>query len=108
MLESAWLWLGTAAFVWTVVALVSAAVADVDGPGESIATVSGVVGLVLWGVWSFGAFEITVVSQGTEITFAHPELALVGICMAIVPGYIALTGPVELIGRARDPDLEDL
>jgi len=31
-----------------------------------------------------------------------------GIVLAMVPGFIALTGPIELINRARNPRQDEL
>jgi hypothetical protein len=49
-----------------------------------------------------------VTESGSEVTVTHPSLALVGIALALVPGYIALTGPIELIRRARETEAKNL
>jgi len=110
MLASAWLFVGAVAFLWTVVAVTGGVVAGAQaGRGDGIATVGGVVGFVLWGVWTFGALNVEVVTDsGSTVTMTHPELAIVGVMMALVPGYIALTGPIELVSRYRDASPEDL
>lgn len=109
MLESAWLFVGRIAFLWTVLTVIAAVyVNPADRSGDSLATVGGVVGFILWGVWTFGTLNIEVVGGGVTYRFAHPELAILGIALALVPGYIALTGPIELIGRARDPSMRDV
>lgn len=111
MLQSAWLFVGTIAFLWTLVTIFIAAYADPDpgaGAGEAMATIGGVVGFILWGVWTFGALNITVVGDSTTFSFSHPELAILGVAMALVPGYIALTGPVELVKRARDTRMDQV
>jgi hypothetical protein len=70
---------------------------------------AGIVGFVLWGVWTFGTLNIEVANGTTVYTFTHPELTLLGIVMALVPGYIALTGPIDLIYRAvDDPGQRDI
>lgn len=102
MLESAWLFVGAVAFGWTAITVIGAVVLPSEGAGDALATVGGVVGLVLWGVWTFGALNVVVVGEAVTFRFSHPSLALVGIAMALVPGYIALTGPIELVTRAMD------
>lgn len=109
MLESAWLFVGRIAFGWTVLTLAAAVYVDpIDDTGDAVAMVGGVVGFVLWGVWTFGVLNVEVRDGGATTAFSHPELALVGIAMALVPAYIALTGPIDLVGRARTPDPEQL
>lgn len=109
MLESAWLYVGRIAFLWTILTVAGAVyVKPDDHTGDSLATVAGVVGFVLWGVWTFGALEIEVVDGGTTVSMTHPELAILGVALALVPGYIALTGPINLIGRAREPSMREL
>lgn len=109
MLESAWLFLGLMAFVMTLVALFAPAWATArGGDGDGLAIICGVVGFVLWGVWTFGTLEIVVISQGSELVYAESELTFLGVILALVPGYVALTGPIELVGRAFDPTLDDL
>jgi len=109
MLESAWLFVGVIAFVWTLLTLAAAVwMRTADDTGDALATIGGVVGFVLWAVWTFGALNITVVGDSVTYRFSHPELAILGVVMALVPGYIALTGPIELISRARDTTQRDL
>jgi hypothetical protein len=109
MLESAWLFIGRIAFVWTLVTVAAAVYVDpVDTTGDALAMLGGVVGFVLWGVWTFGTLNIQVVAESVVYDFTHPELTILGVVLALVPGYIALTGPIELISRARDADVRDL
>jgi hypothetical protein len=104
MIASVYLWLGTAAFVWTVMALVAAVATDANG----LVTLSGVIGFVLWGVWSFAGLDIVVYSGGSSFDVASPELTLVGVVLAIPCGYLALTGPIETVSRAARGRLEDV
>lgn len=106
MLESAWLMLGTMAFVWTV--LIVFASAYFPEAGNDIAMVGGTSGAILWGVWTFGTLQVEVVEGATVYEFAMPSLTLVGLVMAIIPLYVAVTGPVELMARYRDPDQREI
>jgi len=109
MILSAWLFVGAIAFLWTLVTLGAAALADPrDTQGDGLTIIGGTIGFVLWGVWTYGTLEISVVSNGTELTFVHPELTILGVAMALIPGYLALTGPIELINRAREPRTDEI
>lgn len=109
MLVGAWLFVGLVSFVWTVLTVVGAVyVRKDDTTGDALATVAGVVGFICWGVWTFGALNIELVEGSSTYTFTHPELAILGVTMALVPGYIALTGPIELVARARDAQMRDV
>lgn len=98
MLSTAWVFVGAVALVATLGAVLTA--------DDGVAIVGGVVGFICWGVWSFGALDLTVVNSGGVETFSMPEVAFLGIMFALLPGYIALTGPIEIIGRARSGDPE--
>lgn len=109
MLESAWLFVGRIAFGWTIVTLLAAVYFDPeDSSGDGLAIIGGTIGLVLWGVWTYGTLEISVVDAGSTVTFTHPELTFLGVAMALIPGYIALTGPIDLINRARQPRTDEM
>lgn len=110
MIESAFLFVGVVALVWTLATLAAAVVANNGNPAaDALASNAGVVGFVLWGVWTFGSLNIEVANGTTVYTFTHPELALVGIVMALVCGYVAITGPLDLIYRAMaSPGQRDL
>lgn len=108
MIESAWLQVGRIAFLWTVFIVAVAIYADPrEGVGDGIVTVGGAVGFVLWGVWTFGALNIQTLDGGSEFTYTHPEIAILGVALALLPGYLALTGPLELVGRATRGDLDE-
>jgi len=94
MLESGWLFTGALAVLATTAALL---VSD-----DGLAIVTGTGGVVTWGVWTYGTINVEVVAHHNNHihTFAMPELTLLGIMMALLPAYIALTGPVELVARA--------
>lgn len=109
MLESAWLFVGRIAFVWTIITVVAAAYVDTgDETGDALATIGGVVGFVMWGVWTFGTLNIEVVGDAVVYEFTHPELTILGVALALVPGYIALTGPIEIVSRVRETRMRDV
>lgn len=106
MLETGWLFLGRAALVWTLAVVLASSY--YREAGDDVAMVGGTIGFVLWGVWSFGTLNVEVVSGGSVITSSSPALTLVGVAMAIIPGYLALTGPIEMVARYRRAEQGDL
>lgn len=106
MLESSFLFIGRIAFLWTVIVVLSSSY--FDEAANDIAIVGGTIGFVLWGVWTFGTLNVEVVAGSTVFEFASPALTLVGVAMAMVPGYLAITGPIELISRYRDGEMRDI
>jgi hypothetical protein len=111
MLESAWLFIGLMGILSTGVALSTQteSVAQ-SGSADGIAIISGIVGFLSWGVWTFGTLEVeSVTSSGSIVTSTMPELTMLGIVFSLVPGYVALTGPVEIIRRSvDDPGTKDI
>lgn len=93
MLESAWLFIGAVAILTTGAAVVT--------PDDGVAIVAGAMGFVSWGVWTFGSLNVRVIGDSVTYTFSMPSVTLLGIALALIPGYIAITGPVEIVGRAR-------
>ena len=100
MLESAWLFVGLIATLAT-----SGAVLSND---DALAIILGVMGFVSWGIWTYGTFEITVVDGGVTYAFSEPAISVFGIVMAMLPLYIALTGPIELAKNATGTAPDDL
>lgn len=100
MIESGWLFTGLLATLATAAAIIT----NDDG----FAVMAGIVGFVTWGVWTFGSLNVEVFADSTTYTVSTPELTILGIAWALVPGYIALTGPVNIIQRYRDAEMRDL
>lgn len=98
MLQSAWLFVGLVAILATIGALLT----DDDG----IAIITGALGFVTWGIFAYGALNVEV-AEAPE-PYVMPEVTILAVALALIPGYIALTGPVEIISRARDTDLQDV
>jgi hypothetical protein len=110
MLESAWLFIGFVALCSTAVALsTKTEVAGLYGSDNGIAIFAGIVGFLSWGVWTYGTFNLQVVTDSGVEVFNMPSLTYFGIAMALIPAYIALTGPAETISsRYRNTDAKDI
>jgi len=104
MLESAWLFVGVVAILATGVALSTQTQTVAQGQNaDGIAIITGIAGFLTWGVWTFGTLEIEVLAQdGSTVVFTSPSLTFLGLMLMLVPGYIALTGPAEIIRRSVD------
>lgn len=101
MLESAWYTIAIVAILAT-----SGAVLTKD---DALATILGIVGFISWAVWTFGSLNVVVItSSGTVVTYASPAATILGIAFTLLPGYIALTGPIEAMSRYRDGQMDDL
>jgi len=111
MLKSAWLFVGVVATLATVVAVVTQTqIVRVFADADGVAIVAGTVGFISWGIWTFGTLNIELLTDsGDVVSYTLPSLTMLGIVFAIVPAYIALTGPIEIVSRAVDnPRSEDL
>lgn len=110
MLESAWHFVGVVAILATGIAVsTKTAVAGAYPNDDGIAIFSGIVGFLSWGTWTYGTLAVDIVTNtGSTVTQSMPALTYFGIAMALVPGYIALTGPAEIISRYRDPQTKDV
>jgi hypothetical protein len=76
---------------------------------DGVAIVTGVLGFLKFGVAAFGAFELTVVDgAGGTLQFVETEVALLMLTLSLLPGYVALTGPVQIIQRVRDTRMEEI
>lgn len=100
MILQAWLFVGVVAILASGMALLTT--------DDGVAVLTGVLGFVAWGVWVFGSLNLQVVRDATVYTFSSPVVAFIGIAFALVPAWIALTGPVEIIGRWREGDHREL
>lgn len=100
MLIKVWLFIGLVALLATGLAMLT--------NDNGVAIMTGVLGFVAWGYWSFGALNIEIVSNGSTIAQDQQAVALLGIALAMIPGYIAFTGPVEIIERFRSPSPDEV
>lgn len=109
MLESAWLFIGVVALCSTAVAVSTKTQAAALFPNDDgVAIMSGITGVIAWGVWTYGALDVSVAADGTIHTFSMPSVAYFGVAMALIPAYIALTGPADIINRYRNADATDV
>lgn len=100
MLVLIWVFLAALATIVSAVAIYTA--------DDGIAILTGVIGFLTWGFCAFGALNLQRVMQSNVYTTSMPGVAMFCILLGLLPGYIALTGPFELIGRYRDGDSDDL
>lgn len=100
MLESAWLFIGVVATVVTFGCVMT--------PDDGWAILLGVVGFLSWGAFAYGGFDITVVGDSVTYSFANPAVSFWGLIMSLIPGYIALTGPADIITNYSRVDADDL
>jgi len=100
MILLAWLFIGIVALLVTAGAVVTS--------DNGVAIVAGALGFLSWGVFAFAALDVQTVSGGSELSYSFPAVTILAVAFALVPGYIALTGPVELVNRARDGDPRDV
>lgn len=110
MLQSAWLMITFVALCSTAVAVSTKTKGAALFPNDDgVAIYSGVVGFIAWGFVAYGSLDLTVVGDSVVHSFSMPEVTIFAVMMAIVPGFIALTGPVDIVRRARDgATLEDV
>jgi len=100
MLESTWLFIGLGAFLTTGVAVLTT--------DDGVAIMSGIVGFLSWGFLAYGSLNLKVVGDSVTYSFSQPGVTMWCVMMALVPGFIALTGPTDIINRYREPATEEL
>lgn len=93
-----WQFLGILSLLTTGGTLVLAGTERVSGLGEEI---GGALGMVLWGVWAFGATDLTKLSNGTAVDVSEPTLALIGGLLALIHTLIMLIGTMGLLNVLR-------
>lgn len=98
MYDLAWLFIGGLAILATFV--------SVSTSDNAIAMVVGAIGFFAWLLWSFGAFSGVETADGTAFTVW--PLALFGVALAFLPGFISLTGPLELFADAGERGIDDI
>lgn len=107
MLESAWLFLGAMAFIWTVLNVLASSI--VSGESYDLVIIAATAGTIMWGVWVFGTLSgVEVASEATVYNFRMAPVALVGVVMALPNVYLALVGPIEIVDRVNDTNPQDV
>lgn len=104
MLESAWLFIGAVAILTTAGSIAALDIYSKD----TLALVLGVAGVGAWLMLAYGSLDVRVVGDSVTYSFTMPAVTLFCGAMALVPAFIALTAPVELVARARDTVPKDL
>jgi hypothetical protein len=104
MQQSIWLFVGALATLTTLGTVWAASVDDV------LMIVGGVLGFVLWGVWSYGSLNVERVTGNgcCVVSWSSPAVTLVGVMLALIPAWFALTGGPDLFRKYRDPDAEEI
>ena len=70
---------------------------------NGIAILAGLIGTFSSGLATYGLFNIEVVSNGSVVGVgSQPGLALFTATLAMLAAYPALTGPIDLVGEAKD------
>lgn len=100
MLESAWLFIGLVAILATALTVITS--------DDGTAIMAGVVGFITWGFFAFGSLDVRVVGDAVTYSFSMPAVTIFAVMMAMGPGYIALTGPIEIIARADNPTTDEI
>lgn len=100
MLLTGWLVIVAHGTLATALALLT----DDDG----IAIFAGIVGFLAYGIASFGAFDLVVISNGTELQRNEWLVSGMLLTLSVIPGWIALTGPVNIIRRVREPEAREV
>jgi hypothetical protein len=76
---------------------------------DALAMVLGAVGVVAWGMVAYGALDVRVVGDSVTYSFGMPAVTIFAVAMALVPGFVLIAGPPNLLGsRVRDPRQDEL
>lgn len=100
MIWIAWLFLGSVAVLTTGAALLTT--------DDGLAILLGVAGFGAWGMTAYGSLDMQLLSGGSEFTYQMPAVTIVCAGLSLIPLYIALTGPTEIVNRARDPQAKEI
>jgi len=106
---TAWLVIGLLAILATVGAgITQTELVRTVGNADGIAMVTGAIGTIAWGIWSYGALAVEHIAPSTTYVFSMPAVSVLGVALAIVPAYVLLTGPYEMLSqRYQDMDPQD-
>jgi hypothetical protein len=100
MIWVAWLFIGAVAILSTAATLLT--------NDDAMAILLGIAGFGSWGLVAYGSFDVAMLSNGSEFTYTMPAVAIFCAGISLIPLYIALTGPIDLVTRAKDPTLDEV
>lgn len=101
MLESAWLLMAIVALTVSGLALLT--------DDDALAVVLGAVGVVAWGMVAYGSLDVRVVGDSVTYTFSMPAVTIFAVICSLVPGFVLVAGPPNLLGsRVRQPSHDEL
>lgn len=100
MLQSAWLFVGVVGVLATAMSLLTR--------DDALAMICGVAGFIGWGFFAYGSLDVRVVGDSVTYSFTMYPVTLLGIMLSLIPLYVALTGPIEMVQRARDGRMDDV
>lgn len=89
-----WLFIGLLAAVATFL--------SVTTTDDQTGIISGLIGTLTWLTFSYHSLSVTVYSNGTEFVSRYPELAALGVALAAPNLFVALTGPIALVGDREE------
>lgn len=104
MQQTIWLFIGGVGVLTTLGTVLAAAYDDV------MMIVGGLLGFVVWGVWTYGSLNVEKVTGNgcCVVSWSSPAVTLLGVMLALIPAWFALTGGPDLFRKYRDPDAEDI
>jgi hypothetical protein len=100
MIASSWLFIGVVAFLITILTVLV--------PDDGWAIVLGIAGFLSWAFFAYGALEVTVIRNAVTYQYSLPVVTFFGVIMSLIPGYVALTGPANVITEYRKGDPDEL
>lgn len=102
MQQTIWLFIGSLATLVTIGTILAALVDD------ALMIVGGGLGFFLWGVWTYGSLNVEQTTRCCVVRWSEPAVTLLGVMLALVPLWFALTGGPELIKKFRNPDTDEV
>lgn len=100
MLQSAWLFVGVVAVLATIAAPVT--------PDDDLSIVIGVLGFIAWVMLAYGALDVQVASNGVTLAFSMPAVTIFCVLASLIPGWVALTGPFDVVRQWVSASPDDL
>lgn len=110
VLESTWLFIGLTALLMTAFAASTQTQAArlYSQYADPIAIVAGLLGTISWAMLAWGSLDVRVAAGGVTYSFTMPAVTIWCLAMAMVPLYVAVTGPLEVFKRAENTSPEDI